>query len=83
MVDVAGKFIGWEINPIQDPNTMHTANNPAAYVHKVQTGKSLKVENFADLEMWKLHYMQLPQFPYWGLTHHCLVFKSSSYLRDF
>ena len=33
------KCTEWEINPIQDPSTTHTANYLAAFFHKVRTGK--------------------------------------------
>jgi hypothetical protein len=33
------KCTKWEINPIQDPSSMHTANYLAAFAHKVRTGK--------------------------------------------
>jgi hypothetical protein len=33
------KCTKWEINPIQDPSSTHTADYLAAFAHKVQTGK--------------------------------------------
>ena len=40
----------WEINPIQDPSTTQTSNYLVAFIHKGHTGKSLPVENCANLE---------------------------------
>ena len=63
------KCTKWEINPIQDPSSMSTANNLAAFAHKVQTGKitpSGKLCRLGNVET-ALHAIG-QTIAYWGPT---------------